>query len=121
MVDGARTVAGDDTAVVVVAALLVWEVAGFCVIAFDVFRSVAGPCSATFEVSGAVTGRSGASVVAASGALVVVVAGWIGSGSFGNGARVSDGRALETIGVSTLGEFVVVGPGAVSVFGFVFW
>src|SRR4051812_10116095 len=72
----------------------------------------------TLDVSGAVAGLSCARVVGASGP-VVVVAGCTGSDSIGNGARVSDGSALDTIGVSTLGEFVVIGPGVFSVFAFV--
>src|SRR6478672_5147402 len=36
------------------------------------------------------------------------------SGSFGNGARVSDGSALDADGISTLGELVVTGPGGFS-------
>jgi hypothetical protein len=38
------------------------------------------------------------------------------SGSFGNGARVSDGNAFAADGISTLGEFVVKGLGGFSFF-----
>ena len=52
------------------------------------------------EVAGLVAGLEAACVVV--------------SGSFGNGARVSDGNAFATDGISTLGEFVVNGPGVFS-------
>src|SRR2546430_17696780 len=60
--------------------------------------AVAGLCCVTaFDVAGLVAGLE-------AGCVVV-------SGSFGNGARVSDGSAFATDGISTLGEFVVSGAG----------
>ena len=79
------------------------EVAGLCcVTALDVAGSVAGLCSVfAVDVAGLVAG---------------LLAGCVVSGSFGNGARVSDGNAFATDGISTLGEFVVSGPGVFSFF-----
>src|SRR5436190_24105623 len=65
--------------------------------------AVAGLCCVTaLDVAGLVAGLEAACVVV--------------SGSFGNGARVSDGRAFAAEGISTLGEFVVTGPGGFSFF-----
>src|SRR5436190_22410657 len=65
--------------------------------------AVAGLCCVTaLDVAGPVAGLE-------AGCVVV-------SGSFGNGARVSDGRAFAADCISTLGEFVVTGPGAFSFF-----
>src|SRR5204862_7806457 len=65
--------------------------------------AVAGLCCVTaLDVAGLVAGLE-------AGCVVV-------SGSFGNGARVSDGSALAADGISTLGEFVVMGPGVFSFF-----
>src|ERR1051326_1898412 len=88
-VDGASTVAGVETTFVVACAgsLFAGAVAGFC-------------CVIAFEVA--------LSVVVVGAACVVV------SGSFGNGARVSDGNAFAADGLSTLGEFVANGPGVFS-------
>src|SRR2546429_628437 len=88
-VAGARTVAGVETTVVGGAgALVAGEVAGLC-------------CVTAFDVAGSVAG---------------LLAGCVVSGSFGNGARVSDGNAFAAEGISTLGEFVVAGPGVFSFF-----
>src|SRR5205809_1745433 len=99
-VDGARTVAGVETT----GAFVAGEVAGpCCVTAFDVAGSFAGLCSVfAVEVAGLVAGLEAACVVV--------------SGSFGNGARVSEGNAFTADGISTLGEFVVSGPGVFSFF-----
>ena len=65
--------------------------------------AVAGLCCVTaFDVAGLVAGLE-------AGCVVV-------SGSFGNGARVSDGSAFAADGISTLGEFVVTGAGGFSFF-----
>src|SRR2546423_12083454 len=91
MVVGARTVSGVETTVVVAGAssLFAGAVAGLC-------------CVTAFEVTGPVAGLD---------------AGWVVvSGSFGNGARVSDGSAFAADCISTLGEFVVTGTGAFSFF-----
>src|SRR5438477_9889251 len=65
--------------------------------------AVAGLCCVTaLDVAGLVAGLE-------AGCVVV-------SGSFGNGARVSDGKAFAADGISTLGEFVVTGPGGFSFF-----
>jgi hypothetical protein len=101
MVAGASTVAGVVATVVVAGAtLFAGEVAGLsCATALDVAGSVAGLCCViAVEVAGLV---AGCVVVPRSG---------------GSGARVSEGSAFETIGVSTLGEFVVTGPGVFSFF-----
>ena len=86
------------------AALFAGEVAGLCcVTAFDVAGAVAGLCAViAVEVAGLVAGLEAACVVV--------------SGSFGNGARVSDGSAFAAEGISTLGELVVIGPGVFSFF-----
>src|SRR3954471_4219893 len=103
-VAGASTVAGEETALEVEAgAWFAGEVAGLCwVTAVDVAGPVAGLRSAT-------------AFVVFAGPVAGLIAGWVMfSGSFGNGARVSDGNALEADGISTLGEFVVSGPGGFS-------
>jgi hypothetical protein len=99
-------VAGVDATVVVTGAgaFVAGEFAGLCcVTAFEVAGSVAGFCSViAVEVAGLVAGLEAACVVV--------------SNSFGNGARVSDGSAFAADGISTLGEFVVTGPGGFSFF-----
>src|SRR3954466_5627675 len=92
------------TFVVGAGALFAGEVAGLrCTMAFDVTGCVAGLCWATAaDVAGLVAGLE-------AGCVIV-------SGSFGNGARVSDGNAFAADGISTLGEFVVTGPGGFSFF-----
>src|ERR1044071_2986112 len=112
------TVAGVVAEVVVVlagawATLFAGEVAGlvFWVTAFDAAGPVAGLCSVfAREVAGPVAGLCSVFAVAVSGAVAGLEA-----GSGGSGARVSDGRAFETTGVSTLGELVVTGAGGFSV------
>src|SRR2546430_14619084 len=66
--------------------------------------AAAGLCCVTaLDVAGLVAGlEAGCGVV---------------SGSFGNGARVSDGSAFAADGISTLGEFVVTGAGGFLFFG----
>src|SRR4051812_38607842 len=92
------------TFVVGAGALFAGEVAGLCcTMAFDVTGCVAGLCWATAaDVAGLVAGLE-------AGCVIV-------SGSLGNGARVSDGNAFAADGISTLGEFVVTGPGGFSFF-----
>lgn len=105
-VAGARTVAGVEAIVFVTGAgaFVAGEFAGLCwVAAFDVAGSVAGLCCViAVEFAGFVAGPEAACVVV--------------SGSFGNGARVSDGNAFAADGISTLGEFVVTGTGGFSFF-----
>ena len=86
-------------------AFVAGEFAGLCsVTAFEVEGPLAGLCSAT-------------ALVVVAGPVAGLVAGCvIFSGSCGNGARVSDGNAFATDGISTLGEFVVTGPGVRSFF-----
>src|SRR3954465_4843913 len=101
-VAGARTVAGVDATLFVTGAGAF--VAGLCAVtAFEVADSVAGFCDViAVEFAGLVAGAE---------------AGWVVvSGSFGKGARDSDGNAFATDGISTLAEFVVRGPGGLSFF-----
>ena len=99
MVAGASTVAG----VVAAATLFAGVVAAATLFAGEVAGDVAGLCCATaLEVTGSVAGL-------VAGCVVVPISG-------GSGARVSEGNAFETTGISTLGEFVVTGPGVFSFF-----
>src|SRR2546423_10937726 len=121
IVAGARTVAGVDATFVVTGAgaFVAGEVAGLCcVTAFDVAGSVAGLCCViAVEVAGLVAGLCCVIAVEVAGLVAGLEAAWVVvSGSFGNGARVSDGSALAADGISTLGEFVVTGPGVFSFF-----
>src|ERR1043165_210286 len=106
IVAGARTVAGVVATVVVTGAgaFVAGEFAGLCwVTAFRVTGSGAGLCCViAVEVAGLFAGLEAACVVV--------------SGSFGSGARVSDGNAFAADGISTLGEFVVTGTGGFSFF-----
>src|SRR6202030_4079699 len=86
---GARTVAGVETTFVGAGTLFAGEVAGLC-------------CVTAFDVAGPVAGLE-------AGCIIV-------SGSLGNGARVSDGKSFAADGISTLGEFVITGPGVFSFF-----
>ena len=119
MLAGASTVAGVEATLVAGATLFAGEVGGL----------VAGLCCATEVVvvvvvaggttlfAGEVAGLCCVTALEVAGPVAGLVAGCaVFSGSRGSGARVSDGKAFDAFGVSTLGEFVVVGAGAFSFF-----
>ena len=78
---------------------------------------MAGLCCATaVEFAGLFAGLICVIAVEFAGLFAGLVAGCVVSVSRGIGARVSEGSALEATGISTLGEFVVTGPGVFSFF-----
>ena len=106
------------------------DVAGLCcVTALEVAGPVAGLCSVfAVVVAGPVAGLCSVFAVVVAGPVAglcsvfaVVVAGPVAgldAGSGGSGARVSEGSALDTTGISTVGELVVTGTGGFSFFAF---